>query len=587
MKYISFSLILTLIFAGYVVNTIWTLAEIFIPPECSRGEKCFPSYLSSKPKQHLVLYTSVRGDPYMDTSSDKINKIHTALNFDYEKEASFDIKLRVPAKTRNNGTLFLHAMLLDEELLYREFYELRESEAVLTTPLVMFVPPRAATFNLLQQQDETPKPEKEQMNVQPYAHISTSVPLAILTDKLKLPSKRIPGELYPYMRIRYGKFLPIITHNILRSRMSHLQLLNSTTKTVNMTITIGPTSYGSLRLALHVQLALEHLKTIGFSEKDVDDVKGIFADTNLYLLSATVLIASIHLLFDFLAFKNDVSFWRRARSLAGLSARSVLWRGGSQLVVLLFLLDERSSALLLLPAAVSAAIERRARSLAGLSARSVLWRGGSQLVVLLFLLDERSSALLLLPAAASAAIELWKVTKVLHLRISFTGWRPHVYREVQSDAGEAQTAKADAEAMRYLSMLLYPLCVAGAVYSLIYEPHKSWYSWALHSTVNGVYAFGFLFMLPQLFVNYRLRSVAALPWRAFMYKAFNTFIDDVFAFAITMPTAHRVACFRDDLVFLVYLYQRWLYPVDKSRTDNAASMDENPEELEPAKSKQE
>ncbi|KAG7311005.1 hypothetical protein JYU34_003858 [Plutella xylostella] len=538
MKYISFSLILTLIFAGYVVNTIWTLAEIFIPPECSRGEKCFPSYLSSKPKQHLVLYTSVRGDPYMDTSSDKINKIHTALNFDYEKEASFEIKLRVPAKTRNNGTLFLHAMLLDEELLYREFYELRESEAVLTTPLVMFVPPRAATFNLLQQQDETPKP-KEDKNVQPYAHISTSVPLAILTDKLKLPSKRIPGELYPYMRIRYGKFLPIITHNILRSRMSHLQLLNSTTKTVNMTITIGPTSYGSLRLALHVQLALEHLKTIGFSEKDVDDVKGIFADTNLYLLSATVLIASIHLLFDFLAFKNDVSFWRRARSLAGLSARSVLWRGGSQLVVLLFLLDERSSALLLLPAAVS------------------------------------------------AAIELWKVTKVLHLRVSFTGWRPHVYREVQSDAGEAQTAKADAEAMRYLSMLLYPLCVAGAVYSLIYEPHKSWYSWALHSTVNGVYAFGFLFMLPQLFVNYRLRSVAALPWRAFMYKAFNTFIDDVFAFAITMPTAHRVACFRDDLVFLVYLYQRWLYPVDKSRTDNAASMDENPEELEPAKSKQE
>ena len=103
----------------------------------------------------------------------------------------------------------------------------------------------------------------------------------------------------------------------------------------------------------------------------------------------------------------------------------------------------------------------------------------------------------------------------------------------------------------------------------------------------GVYAFGFLFMLPQLFVNYKvfhislmmiylffvqLKSVAHLPWRAFMYKvcepdplsiftsyiqAFNTFIDDVFAFIITMPTSHRIAVFRDDLVFLVYLYQRW------------------------------
>jgi len=40
-------------------------------------------------------------------------------------------------------------------------------------------------------------------------------------------------------------------------------------------------------------------------------------------------------------------------------------------------------------------------------------------------------------------------------------------------------------------------------------------------------------------------------------KAFNTFIDDVFAFIITMPTAHRLACFRDDIVFVIYLYQRW------------------------------
>ena len=79
----------------------------------------------------------------------------------------------------------------------------------------------------------------------------------------------------------------------------------------------------------------------------------------------------------------------------------------------------------------------------------------------------------------------------------------------------------------------------------------------ISSLVNGVYAFGFLFMLPQLFVNYKLKSVAHLPWRAFMYKAFNTFIDDLFAFIITMPTAHRVACFRDDVVFLIYLYQRY------------------------------
>lgn len=89
-------------------------------------------------------------------------------------------------------------------------------------------------------------------------------------------------------------FLPIIQHNVLKSRLSQLQLLNSSTAEVNITVSVAPTSYGSFRLALHVRLTLQQLHSLGFSEKDVDDVKGIFADTNLYLLSATVLIASCH-----------------------------------------------------------------------------------------------------------------------------------------------------------------------------------------------------------------------------------------------------------------------------------------------------
>ncbi|CAH0405523.1 unnamed protein product [Chilo suppressalis] len=487
---------------------------------------------------HLVLFTSIKEHPFADgINTDSVTKIHTALKFDYRKPADIEITLKIPRKTRNNGTLYMHAALLDDSRLYKDFDEIYRTESVHTLPLVVHAEPQAETFNLLQKNTEVKKIKEK--NIQPFAHLTKVAPLSILTDDLNLPAKKIPAELYPYIRVRSGKFLPIVQQNVLKFRMSSLQLLNSSTTEANITVSLSPTSYGSLRLALHVRLALEQLQSLGFSKQDVDDVKGIFADTNLYLLSATVCIASCHLLFDFLAFKNDVSFWRRKRSLAGLSARTVFWRAFSQFVIFFYLLDERTSMLVLVPAGIS------------------------------------------------LLIELWKVTKVLHLRISFAGWRLRVWRDQTADAGERSTAQADAEAMRYLSMLLYPLCIAGAVYSLIYEPHKSWYSWALHSVVNGVYAFGFLFMLPQLFVNYRLRSVAALPWRAFMYKAFNTFIDDVFAFIITMPTAHRVACFRDDLVFLVYLYQRWLYPVDKSRTDTAASMDENPDELEPVKEKAE
>merc|ERR1712161_32968 len=82
---------------------------------------------------------------------------------------------------------------------------------------------------------------------------------------------------------------------------------------------------------------------------------------------------------------------------------------------------------------------------------------------------------------------------------------------------------------------------------------------------TAVYAFGFVLMTPQLFLNYKMKSVAHLPWRVLVYKSLNTFIDDLFSFIIRMPTMARISCFRDDVVFFIYLYQRWLYPVDASR----------------------
>ena len=56
-----------------------------------------------------------------------------------------------------------------------------------------------------------------------------------------------------------------------------------------------------------------------------------------------------------------------------------------------------------------------------------------------------------------------------------------------------------------------------------------------------------------------------MPQRTLFYRFLNTIIDDLFSFIITMPTMHRISCFRDDVVFVVYLYQRYSYRVDKTR----------------------
>ena len=62
----------------------------------------------------------------------------------------------------------------------------------------------------------------------------------------------------------------------------------------------------------------------------------------------------------------------------------------------------------------------------------------------------------------------------------------------------SETKKHDADAIRYLSYLCYPLLIGYAIYSLYYDTHKSWYSFVLNTLVGAVYTFGFILMCPQV-----------------------------------------------------------------------------------------
>lgn len=53
------------------------------------------------------------------------------------------------------------------------------------------------------------------------------------------------------------------------------------------------------RLMVHVETAFHTLRTYGFNDKDLDEVKGIIADTHIYLLCATIFISSIHVRVSF------------------------------------------------------------------------------------------------------------------------------------------------------------------------------------------------------------------------------------------------------------------------------------------------
>jgi hypothetical protein len=82
------------------------------------------------------------------------------------------------------------------------------------------------------------------------------------------------------------------------------------------------------------------MKEMGISETQIDEIKSIFTETNLYLILLTFLVSLLHvrvytnvfiifsfislikLLFEFLAFKNDISFWRERKTNVGLSVKT-------------------------------------------------------------------------------------------------------------------------------------------------------------------------------------------------------------------------------------------------------------------------
>ncbi|NWZ88495.1 CLPT1 protein, partial [Poecile atricapillus] len=150
------------------------------------------------------------------------------------------------------------------------------------------------------------------------------------------------------------------------------------------------------------------------SDDEQDSVKVALLETNPYLLALTIIVSIVHSIFEFLAFKNDIQFWNSRQSLEGLSVRSVFFGVFQSLVVLLYILDNETNVVV-------------------------------QLSVLVGLL-----------------IDLWKITKVMDVRMAF----------------------------RYLSWLLFPLLGCYAVYSLLYLEHKGWYSWLLGMLYGFLLTFG-------------------------------------------------------------------------------------------------
>ncbi|XP_004349086.2 transmembrane CLPTM1 family protein [Capsaspora owczarzaki ATCC 30864] len=468
---------------------------------------------------------------------------------DAKYSANFTTTIHPSERVQSNGTLFAHACIAKAGSPLDEFDPAYDATAVVCKSklITRFRPRLHQQFKKLLVSDMDDAEEErqraaalaEKLSPVYISYWSNQLVIDLVEDQSAFNRNSVPPQIKDYLTFEEttGNYFPILDFNDFWMMRDDLYPINETTTELPLEISFSLQSLWKWTLLIQMEQSFEMQHSWGqMGENDADNFKRMITDTNPYLLGLTMVVSLLHSVFDFLAFKNDVVFWKKRDSMAGLSVRTIFMNIGFQFIIFLYLLDNDTS-----------------------------W-------------------LILISSGVGLAIEVWKVSKAVNLVPSedkIFSIIPRLTYTHKKSYQNSKTKEYDDLAFRYLSWLLLPLVACYSIYSLVYETHKSWYSWVIASLVGAVYTFGFIMMTPQLFINYKLQSVAHLPWRMLTYKALNTFIDDLFAFIIKMPTMHRLACFRDDIIFFIFLYQRWKYPVDAERRNEFQGGDDD-DDAEPS-----
>jgi len=449
---------------------------------------------------------------------------------------TFTTKFNTTERMKNNGTIYLHTYVIKKEWDGKGAAVGKEKFSGLnvashTGLLNVYKKIKfTKTQNLLTGESPLTPEEMELAEKKHSALIShwhPNITINLVTDQTHWVQGSVPPPFNEFLQfsINGDYYKPIVYFNSFWNLARDYKPITETTTDLELMITYKPLSL--LKWQMLAAHSMRSKYTTSFfqdetSDDDQDDsLKEAILETSPYLLAATFIVSILHSVFELLAFKNDIQFWNNRQSLEGLSVRLVFFNVFQSLIVLLYVLDNDTSTLI------------------------------------------KISCLL------GLGIDIWKINKVADISLNWEnkvwGVLPRVAFKDKGSYVESSTKQYDELAFKYLSWVLFPLLGCYAIYSLIYLHHKGWYSWVLNMIYGFLLTFGFITMTPQLFINYKLKSVAHLPWRMMSYKCLNTFIDDIFAFVIKMPTMYRLGCFRDDIVFFIFLYQRWIYKTDHSR----------------------
>ena len=350
-------------------------------------------------------------------------------------------------------------------------------------------------------------------------HLKTTLFFHLIVDENERAVDEDPVLNHMYFRRNerrqnYQPFLDCTQYWVLRRDKKPIKYMESTKPTIQ--ITFDTYWWYRFTWVMNFYIAEQQTNSLLHDSSAFEEIKNILSDNSYSYLTLLFSVNLLHSLFSVLSVKNKVSFWRNVNSSEGIS---------KQQYYLDFIF---------------------------------------QIIIVFYLIDNEASFMLIVFTIIEMLVSLWITVRLLKFERRPDGKFPYYrIKQEQMSANEEKTVEYDRTATKFMSMVLMPVLFGYTGYSFYYRGNMGLYSFFLKTSVSFIYAIGFINMTPQIYINYKFKSVERLPWKAMVYQFLNTIVDDLFAFAVKMPTLQRISVFRDDVIFVIYLYQYWIYRNNK------------------------
>ncbi|KAJ2720533.1 hypothetical protein GGI07_004537 [Coemansia sp. Benny D115] len=576
------------VFAWWMVRLVSVAIKLFYPttnipilneqPPVRPGATVHRLAWQEPMEYHASVYVSTMStfafepQQFIDTAQRIWHSGPNTLSQRYPKFARQQVQINLPESVRTENGTQLYAYLAVQRAngQKKPFIDFEDEFAVFAkaplTSMRQRVVDRKHSLLKGQTDDQALLPEAQEGPWVP--HGKTRLQWEIVLEDNRFYDWRIPLDLAPHLRVLKESedldrpYTPLAWENPLAAYAKYwIPLTNQSTiststpldaTVLSVDLALSGVTLGWFRLCNYADQGMRELASprsfIKYSAADMDSLREMVYEVNPTMLGITMAAMALHMLFEFLAYKEDVSFWsnKSGESLSGISRSSMLMAFASAWISLWYMWDRR----------------------------------------------KETNIVVLFGAGAGALVELWKLTKVLALKDlvpfkskTYTAASKQISKKAKAKAKAKSTTDSEAELRSkvqhevdqqtawYMTRVCLPLLVLYALFSLLYRRHDSYLSWFLHVSLTTVYSLEFIQMWPQLLINHKLQTVEMLPLTAFLYRFLLTFIDDLYALVVPMPLIERIGTLRDDAVFVVLCYQWLKFPKRQNQNPPQADSD--------------